>query len=174
MSDRENLNEKLFFWDSCVSFQTPGCYKISSKGSCPWNKTGWWNLSWPLSLLYDVYHWPSRDQACSRDFDSLVFLSFNTIWCIKHRQKKQSMCHMMHNIWRKNPRGGIQAKNKPETSMSWKITKSCLHCNDASVIKPSSSGTSNYFQVQDNACLQQLRFQPLCESPLGKTFMLKN
>ena len=158
MSDQENLNEKLFFRDSCVSFQTPGCYKISSKGSCPWNKTGWWNLSWPLSLVYDVYHWPSRDQACSRDFDSLVFLSFNTIWRIIHRQKEQAMCHMMHNIWRKNPRGGIQAKkNKPETSMSWKITKIGLHGNDAMML-PSSSGTANSLQVQDNASLNSSDF----------------
>ena len=137
------------------------------------DESAWKRRQNTKSMMYDVYHWPSRDQACSRDFDSLVFLSFNTIWCITHRQKSQAMCHMMHNIWRKNP-VVYRQKNKPETSMSWKITKSGLHCNDASVIKPSSSGTSNYFQVQDNACLQQLRFQPLCESPLGKTLMLKD
>ena len=49
------------------------------------------------------------------------------------------MCHMMHNIWRKNPKDSIQAqKTKPETSMSWKITKNGLHGNDAMML-PSSS-----------------------------------
>ena len=41
-------------------------------------------------------------------------------------------------------------KTKPETSMSWKITKIGLHGNDAMML-PSSSGTANSLQVQDNA-----------------------
>ena len=35
MSDRENLNEKHFFRDSCVSFQTPGVLQNLQQGLSP-------------------------------------------------------------------------------------------------------------------------------------------
>ena len=40
------------------------------------DESAWKRRQNTKSMLYDVYHWPSRDQACSRDFDSLVLTQY--------------------------------------------------------------------------------------------------